>query len=124
MEIIIHSSVLISWLCLTLPGLAAPEDEGVAGLLGSKKANMAFVLIHCDAEADTEKQYKACRDCFEIINDFNTEDGLADAKHCIEQYLPKSQVKNLIIALEINSGMSKFSFLQSILSAFLTKVCR
>ena len=88
------STILISLLCLTWPGLAAPDDEGVAGLLGSKKANLAFALIHCDAETDTEEKYEACRGCFEMINDFNNEDGLADAKHCIERYLPKSQVKN------------------------------
>lgn len=53
---------------------------------------MAFSLIHCDAEADTEEQYEACKDCFEMVNDFNTKEGLADVKSCIDKYLPKSQV--------------------------------
>ena len=53
---------------------------------------MAFSLIHCDAEAGTEEEYQACRACFALINDYNTEDGLDDAKECIEHHLPIAQV--------------------------------
>ena len=60
--------------------------------LVKRTANMAFALIHCDAEADTEEEYQACKDCFDLINDYNSEEGLGDAKDCIEQHLPIAQV--------------------------------
>lgn len=82
-------TISLVWLLSSVVGCvpATTLQEG----LGSKTANMAFSLIHCDAEAGTEEEYQACRACFALINDYNTEDGLDDAKECIEHHLPIAQ---------------------------------
>ena len=77
---------LLSSAVLGVPAISLQEG------LGSKTANMAFSLIHCDAEAATDEEYQACRDCFSLVNDYNTEEGLDDAKECIEHHLPIAQV--------------------------------
>jgi hypothetical protein len=91
MEMTISLVWLLSSAVVGVP--ATTLQEG----LGSKAANMAFSLIHCDAESGTEEEYQACRDCFALINDYNTEDGLNDAKECIEHHLPIAQVDIKIV---------------------------
>ena len=91
MELTISLVWLLSSAVVGVP--ATTLQEG----LGTKTANMAFSLIHCDAEAGTEEEYQACRDCFALINDYNTEDGLNDAKECIEHHLPIAQVDIKIV---------------------------
>ena len=83
--------VLFSCLVFLTGGVPAPTlQEGLV----SKTANMAFALIHCDAEADEDEEYQACKKCFNDITDFNSEEGLGDAKECVENYFPIAQVKS------------------------------
>jgi len=118
------------WYTLSLTfslGLGAPASPWQQGLV-SKTANMAFALIHCHAETDTDQDYEDCKKCFDGISDFNSETGLQDAKLCVENYFPIAKEDcgselSLLVLGDVHSSMSTLTCFQQSLQRRQAKQC-